>query len=131
MVLDWGPTLCFLLLCVLFFILYERINCCSVGRRFRPLSFDPFPLLRFTSLFFPSYLFPWSPGGLVARACGCHAGGLGFEADAKIFADVGNLLTMSVSAELPKDYGSMHLIHTIQSQEQHKNTPYKRLTLWN
>ena len=48
--------------------------------------------------------------------------------DMKIFADVGNLLTMSVSTMLLKDSGS---IHTIHSQEQHNNTPYKRFTRWN
>ena len=44
--------------------------------------------------------------------------------DTKTFADVGNLLNTSVSAGLSKDSGSIHLIHAIQSQEQHDNTPY-------
>ena len=49
------------------------------------------------------------------------------EEDTNTFADVGNLLTMSISARLSKDSGSTHLIHTIQSPEHHNNslqTPY-------
>ena len=45
------------------------------------------------------------------------------EVDRKPFADLGNLLTTSVSAGLSKDSGSIHLILTIDSQEQHNNTP--------
>ena len=41
------------------------------------------------------------------------------EVNTKIFSDVGNNLTTSVSAGLSKDSGSIHLIHKIQSQEQH------------
>ena len=43
----------------------------------------------------------------------------------KTFANVGNLLTTSISAWLSNDSDSIHLIHTMQSQEQHNNTPYK------
>ena len=39
------------------------------------------------------------------------------EVDSKTFADIGNLLTISVSAGLSKDSGSVHLIHMIQSEE--------------
>ena len=35
------------------------------------------------------------------------------DVDKETFADVGNLLTMSVSAGLSKYSGSLHLIHTI------------------
>ena len=42
----------------------------------------------------------------------------------KTFADVGDLLTTSVSAWLSKDSGFIHLIHMIQSQEQHNSIPY-------
>ena len=48
----------------------------------------------------------------------------------KTFTDVGDLLTMSFSAGLSKYSGSIHSIHTIQSQEQHNNIPYKRPTRW-
>ena len=41
----------------------------------------------------------------------------------KTFRDVGDLLTMSFSAGLSKDSGSIHSINTIQRQEQHNNTP--------
>ena len=39
------------------------------------------------------------------------------EADTKSFADVGNLLTTSISAGLSKDSDFIHLIHTTQSQD--------------
>ena len=41
------------------------------------------------------------------------------EADTKTFVDVGDLVPTSVSAGPSKDSGSIHLIHTIQSHEQH------------
>ena len=53
------------------------------------------------------------------------------ETATKTFADIGNLLTTSVSAGLIKYRDSIHLMHTIQSQEQHNNTPNKRFTRWN
>ena len=56
-----------------------------------------------------------SLSGWLTSACGCCAG-LGFEfwpeEDTKIFAGPS------------KDSGSIHLIHTIESQEQHNNTLY-------
>ena len=69
----------------------------------------------------------------MARACSCRRRSrvrVPVEEDTKPFADVGNLTT-SVSAGLSKDSGSIHFIHTIQSQEQHNNTPYKRVARWN
>ena len=48
----------------------------------------------------------------------------------KTFAEVGYLLTTLFSVWLSKDSRSIHSIHTIQSQEQHNNAPYKRLTRW-
>ena len=47
------------------------------------------------------------------------------EAETKNFVDVRKLLTTSVSIGLSKDSSSIHLIYTIQSQEQYNNTPYK------
>ena len=44
------------------------------------------------------------------------------EAETKTFADAGNLLTMSVSAGLSKDSGSLQLIHTIQRTTQQQFT---------
>ena len=59
----------------------------------------------------------------MARACGCRARGLGIDSrqgqTKKTFADIGNLLTTAVFAGLSKHSGFIHLIHTIQSQEQH------------
>ena len=39
------------------------------------------------------------------------------KADIKTFADVGNFLTISVSAQLSKDSSFIHLRHTIQNQK--------------
>ena len=44
--------------------------------------------------------------------------------DTKTFADVGKLLSTSVSAGQSKESGFIHLIHAIQSQEQNNNTSY-------
>ena len=48
--------------------------------------------------------------------------------DKETFAVVGNLLTMPVSAGLKTEVYT--LIHMIESEEQHYNTPYKRYTRW-
>ena len=62
----------------------------------------------------------WVEGAFAVREVSGSIQGRG---GTKTFANVGNLLTMSVSAGLSKDSGYIHLIHTIQSQEQHNNTP--------
>ena len=53
----------------------------------------------------------------MARTCGRSRVRVPAEVDTKTFMDVGNLLTTSVSAGLSKDNGSIHLLHTIQSQD--------------
>ena len=54
-----------------------------------------------------------SLGGIVSNACGCRAEGLGFDSrprwTQKTLADVGYLLTTSVSTGLSKDSGSIFL----------------------
>ena len=65
----------------------------------------------------------------MARACGWSRVQVPAEADTKTSADVGNLMTMPVSAGLSKDSGSIHLINTIQTQEQHNKTLQTTYTL--
>ena len=67
----------------------------------------------------------WLSCWSVRLPCGRSRVRVPAEVDTKTFADVGNLLTTSVSAGLSNGSGSIHLIHAIQNQEQHNNTPNK------
>ena len=61
----------------------------------------------------------WGPCVWMCRACGRRVRFPARE-DTKTFGDVGDLLTSSVSAGLSKYSGFVHLIHIIQSHEQHQ-----------
>ena len=63
----------------------------------------------------------WLSGWSVRLPCGRSRVRIPAEADTETFANVGNLLTTSLSSGLSKDSGSIHLIHTIHNQEQHCN----------